>query len=233
MFGLNVWNACAIMENDKPQQVRKHSWGTVTGLGSHGAIVHNASMTCHKLIEVNVTILFSTNVRTTEYRKHWATLVGMYGQNCYYCGEFATCIDHIVPVSWYRDNDITNLVLSCSLCNIIAGDKVFDNVEDKQEYILRRRYQKGRVTRAICVDCLLPFDYLVLSPSLFLCAECYDLCEGDTQYSKRKSWYRWIRLLEETGVPVEAHRAIRKYSFKSREQKLTTIVQFAYYGETQ
>ena len=176
-------------------------------------------------------IVFSSGLRTQTYKKHWGDLVRAYGQVCYYCGEFATCIDHLVPVSFGGGNNIDNLVLSCSWCNLLASDNVFETLDEKQDYILMRRAKKGKVTRAICVDCLLHFEYRISSPSLFLCAECYDTCEGRRKYAARKSWQQWIALLETAGVPVAAHRALRNYGFRSRNQKMVTLVQIAYYGE--
>lgn len=182
-------------------------------------------------MEVNVSILFSSGLRTGTYRKHWPTLVKVYGQSCYYCGEFATCIDHIIPISYGGGNNIDNLVLSCSLCNLIAGDKVFNDVDEKGDYIRLKRAKKQKITRAICTSCLMPYEYRVLSPSLFLCAECYDENEGCCKYSWRRVWKQWIATLEQAGVPVEAHRVLRKYKMKSKQQKLIALVQLAYYGE--
>lgn len=110
---------------------------------------------------------------------------------------------------------------------------VFNDVDEKGDYIRARRLKKHRTTRAICTECLLPFDYRVLSPSLFLCADCYDRDEGQKKYSIRRSWRQWLALLDLAGVPVEAHQALRKYRLKSKRQKLITLVQLAYYGETQ
>lgn len=214
-----------------PQRTRERPWGSATDLGSHRTIVHIGSMTCYKVMEVNVSILFSSGLRTASYRKHWPTLVTAYGQTCYYCNEFATCIDHIIPVSYGGSNELENLVLSCSLCNLLAGDKVFSNIDEKQSYILIARAKNRKVTRSLCTECLLPYEYLVLSPSLFLCAECYDSDEGHLEYSQRRSWIQWIKILNIAGIPTEAHRTLRKYVFKSRQQKLITLVQLAYYGE--
>jgi hypothetical protein len=177
------------------------------------------------------TILFSSCIRTQTYKKHWSTLVKVYGQSCYYCGEFATCIDHIIPVSYGGGNDIENLVLSCSWCNLLASDRVFESLEEKCDYILIQRSKKRKVTRTICTDCLLPFEYRVSSPSLFLCAECYDKDEGKRVYSVRPVWKQWLATLELAGVPVEAHRLLRASKFVSHQQKLISLVQFAYYGE--
>jgi len=180
---------------------------------------------------VSDNIFFSSGIRTQTYKKHWGDLVLAYGQICYYCGEFATCIDHIVPVSFGGGNNISNLVLSCSWCNLLAGDNVFETLDEKQDYILIRRARRDKITRSICTECLLPFEYRISSPSLFLCAECYDSCEGKRKYAAKRNWIRWIELLETAGVPVAAHRALRKYGFKSRKQKMITLVQIAYYGE--
>lgn len=175
-------------------------------------------------------ILFTRSSHKRTHSRHWGALVNAYGQTCYYCGEFATVIDHVIPFSYGGSDGIDNLVLSCSLCNIIADDSVFDTLEEKQSFILAKRRRKGRVTRAICTNCLLPFDYRVLSPSLFLCAECYDQDEGELKYSLRPSWQRWIELLIEAGVPVEAHREMKELGLKTRERKLVSLVQIAYYG---
>jgi hypothetical protein len=155
----------------------------------------------------------------------------MYGDTCYYCGEPASCIDHIIPISYGGNNDIGNLVLSCSWCNLLAGSTVFDDLDDKFEYIRRQRMKKRKHRHAICSACLLPFEYRLASPSLFLCAECYDDNEGDTAYSQRRIWKDWIALLEEAGIPVEAHRTIRNYKTKSRPRKFYNLVQVAYYGQ--
>jgi 5-methylcytosine-specific restriction endonuclease McrA len=62
---------------------------------------------------------------------------------CQYCGyniptatEFRPLhIDHIRPWSSAGGNKLHNLVVSCSLCNLIASDKWFENFEEKKNYI--------------------------------------------------------------------------------------------------
>lgn len=177
-----------------------------------------------------MTIIFvPSGLRTSSYRKHWPSLVRAYGQTCYYCGEFATCIDHIVPAAYGGSNNFDNLVLACAYCNALASDRVFDDVDEKRDYILRKRESRGKTTRAICTDCLLPYDYLVLSPSLFLCAECIDIQLGKECYSSRPAWARWIRALDEAGVDVSAHRRLREMRIPSRERKIVTLTQLIYY----
>lgn len=140
--------------------------------------------------------------RIVSYRKHWNTLIEIYGGLCFYCqDEIAVVTDHIIPYSWEVNNDISNLVPACVYCNNIAGDRVFEDVEQKRLYILARR---KRTNRAICTECLLPFAYREHSPSLFLCAFCYD-AEYDTAFSATQRWHNWIALLREAGIEPDAH----------------------------
>jgi hypothetical protein len=36
---------------------------------------------------------------------------------CAYCGDFATCLDHVVPLSKGGPDDVENLAPACRLCN--------------------------------------------------------------------------------------------------------------------
>lgn len=161
-----------------------------------------------------------SNNRSVAYKKYWDDLSAMYGNLCFYCRkEIATCIDHVVPYSWDGDNSINNLVLCCSLCNQIASDKMFDSVIQKQAYILKHR-EKYKNVRAICTECLLPYAYKQHSPSLFLCAECYDM-EYGTIYSFAPHWKRWLVELSQAGIMAGAHRLARKTvgACSSRERR--------------
>lgn len=42
-------------------------------------------------------------------------------QTCFYCGEKATQIDHLIPVVYGGLNTSTNLVASCAKCNNLKG----------------------------------------------------------------------------------------------------------------
>ena len=142
--------------------------------------------------------------RDFGYRKHWRTLVQAYGADCFYChDEPATCIDHVIPYSYDFDNSIENLVPACGLCNALAADKHFEDVEQKRQYILnRRQYRKNR--KCLCVNCRLPFAYREHSRSLFLCARCYDQ-EFGTSETKRVAWIAWLSLLREVGIEPDAY----------------------------
>lgn len=67
---------------------------------------------------------------------------------CIYCGDPANEVDHIFPYSYSLNDREENLVASCSICNRIAGDKVFDGLIEKQTYILEER-KKRRWIEAI------------------------------------------------------------------------------------
>lgn len=145
--------------------------------------------------------------RNTKYRKHWRKLIEIHGEMCFYCQiEPSLCIDHIIPVSYGGNDEIENLVPSCNRCNLTASDKVFNDVYHKRQYILANR--KKKLTHAMCSACLLPYQYRIDSPSLVLCAECYD-AEYGTNYAQGKGWASWIDDLEAAGYFVEAHRESR------------------------
>lgn len=51
---------------------------------------------------------------------------------CGYCLDaWATEYDHLVPVAFRYDNSPENLFPSCHRCNLLAGSKVFDSIEEK------------------------------------------------------------------------------------------------------
>lgn len=67
---------------------------------------------------------------------------------CVYCGDWANTLDHIIPISYLNSNkrnkvsnlycDSENIVESCTECNCIANDRVFDSIEEKRAYIQNR-----------------------------------------------------------------------------------------------
>jgi len=74
-------------------------------------------------------------------------------KKCVYCGEDANTTDHVIPISYYysgerKNKHLTseygkeNLVDCCRQCNSIAGNKVFNNVEEKRKYIQERLTEK-------------------------------------------------------------------------------------------
>ena len=77
--------------------------------------------------------------------------------DCVYCGEKATELDHVMPLDVGSKLATTaeetidalgqglSLVPSCSECNRIAGAEPFDLIRDKREYVqnkIRKKYAK-------------------------------------------------------------------------------------------
>lgn len=69
---------------------------------------------------------------------------------CQYCGynlknatKFqALHIDHIKPWSSMGGNSLKNLVVSCQECNLIAGERWFDNFDAKKKFILLEKNKR-------------------------------------------------------------------------------------------
>lgn len=67
------------------------------------------------------------------------------GGVCQYCGsDKAVDMDHVYPWAQGGTHDPTNLVLSCGVCNSIAGIRTFSEFVTKRDYIIRRRTELGR-----------------------------------------------------------------------------------------
>ena len=58
---------------------------------------------------------------------------------CAYCFSPADTVDHIIPFSHRHDDSYNNLAACCSLCNCLAGNKVFKTFEEKKDWLLERR----------------------------------------------------------------------------------------------
>ena len=76
--------------------------------------------------------MLSRSIRRKVFERH--------GENCFYCGALATHIDHVRPRWWLEmhglpENELDNLVPACARCNLMAGGKVFDSVEEKRNWI--------------------------------------------------------------------------------------------------
>jgi len=56
------------------------------------------------------------------------------GAYCAYCGDYASCVDHVMPVSRGGPNIIDNFVLACDHCNRVKKGFL------KQEYLTRGFY---------------------------------------------------------------------------------------------
>lgn len=68
--------------------------------------------------------------------------------NCAYCGGTVECIDHVLPVSDWKNKGLAHLrfgISSCNRCNSTANSKVFQSFEAKAGYLLQRAIKRGIV----------------------------------------------------------------------------------------
>jgi hypothetical protein len=81
------------------------------------------------------------------------------GDRCFYCGSafgdsahregrseprrLTPVWDHVEPFAWQANNQPLNFVASCSVCNGIKSNLMFESKEDARLYVWRRRKQKG------------------------------------------------------------------------------------------
>ena len=96
---------------------------------------------------------------------------------CAYCDGEAEEVDHVIPWSWSYCDDEYNLVASCSSCNAIANDLVFDGFIEKRLYIRRRIKNKYAHTPlhkklAECAWCHKPIKIVDRNATNLLCGEC-------------------------------------------------------------
>lgn len=163
-----------------------------------------------------------STTRSNNHLRKWVLVTEMYGDMCAYChNQPATQIDHVIPVSWKECNHIWNLRPACAWCNLLAGSSVFDNFDDKYEWLRaeRNRKRKFRGTRTVCSCCKLPFQNPFHAPNYFLCAECYSI-EYRKALQFRAPWVEWLNLVTAAGFIVPAHRALGEIV---RENPGTTI----------
>jgi hypothetical protein len=162
--------------------------------------------------------------RRASARLKWDILTSIYGTTCVYCHDNpATQIDHVIPVSWKLSNHISNLRPCCQLCNLMVSACVFETFEDKYEWMRaeRLRNRRNAHNRTVCVRCLLPYQRPLHSPSLFLCAECYD-AEYEKDTHLRPQWREWLHLCSTAGFIVEAHRQLAAWKATVPRTTLTS-----------
>lgn len=63
------------------------------------------------------------NGSTREWRKIRAAVLKRDHFRCFYCGDPATTVDHLVPVIRGGTDDESNLVAACAGCNGTKGDR--------------------------------------------------------------------------------------------------------------
>lgn len=73
-----------------------------------------------------------------------------YNYKCVYCNKDSDTIDHFIPLSKNGTWDEENLYASCSICNNIKADKIFNNVEEVIKYVKnnRKKYKSIKKKKA-------------------------------------------------------------------------------------
>ena len=68
------------------------------------------------------------------------------GQPCYYCGDAAESVDHLIPRSKGGSSAISNLVPACNRCNQMKGNLSYDEFIDHLKKVLQTvRQMPGKV----------------------------------------------------------------------------------------
>ena len=74
---------------------------------------------------------------------------------CTYCGDLANTRDHIIPVSYTHGFRVflgTKWVWCCRECNTLLGNKMFDGIAGKAEYLyyaLIEKHQRKALTPSL------------------------------------------------------------------------------------
>lgn len=58
-----------------------------------------------------------------KYKANRLRVLKAAAYTCYYCGDYATTVDHVIPVIRGGTNDEFNLVACCSRCNSSKQDR--------------------------------------------------------------------------------------------------------------
>ena len=61
------------------------------------------------------------------------------GAHCAYCGEYATCVDHVMPVSRGGPHTLDNMVLACMRCNLKKAAKLNMDMIARGLYVILSR----------------------------------------------------------------------------------------------
>ena len=101
--------------------------------------------------EISNMKMISSNERKQNWKKSFKNnLIKVQNGKCFWCDrEFGSFIsykgkprklyirvDHMVPFSFTKTHDESNLVASCSICNGFKHSKIFRTIEDCREFIL-------------------------------------------------------------------------------------------------
>ena len=71
--------------------------------------------------------------RSSQWKKLRQVVFSLKGHFCLYCGEFADCIDHFIPISRGGTNNISNLCPCCRRCNSKKSGKLLSTGGHRME----------------------------------------------------------------------------------------------------
>jgi hypothetical protein len=102
---------------------------------------------------------------------------------CGYCfSEWATCYDHIKPVSFGGTNRRDNLYPACQRCNGILSGKVFDSLGEKRDYLRQVLIQRNKWVENPSL--MVPDGESGFVYGVSRCQECGEILQAQT--SKKK-----------------------------------------------
>ena len=114
--------------------------------------------TKNSTVRLNVGLSTIANFIIRKLKKLWSIIMKE-PELCYYCGQPASTIDHVIPKSILKqlttleDAEITHAILrkralkvsACRECNCLLSDSLQDSLTDRKQYLkqkLRKRYAK-------------------------------------------------------------------------------------------
>ena len=110
---------------------------------------------------------------STKYRELRKAILKRDDNTCAYCGQEATTVDHIIPISKGGVDHETNLVAACTTCNFGKKDrdaKTFTEKKYAEKYIkvkTKSDFFGEGITRTHSLVSLSPRDFGVFEAPLF------------------------------------------------------------------
>ena len=110
---------------------------------------------------------------STKYRELRKAILKRDDNTCAYCGQEATTVDHIIPISKGGVDHETNLVAACTTCNYGKKDRDAKQFAEKK---YAERYTKNKtkskffgegMIRTHSLVALSPRDFGVFEPPIF------------------------------------------------------------------
>lgn len=78
-------------------------------------------------IPLDMTLHSQRKSNSTQWKKLRLVILQRDGYECYYCGQDANTVDHLIPVAKGGSDDRENLVAACKRCNFSKQDKLVED----------------------------------------------------------------------------------------------------------